>query len=504
MRVAVIGAGFSGIATTKYLIEFGHEVTTYEMNADVGGVWSAERRYPGVCTQNTASTYYLSDLPMPRHYPTWPSGEQVQSYLDSYVAKHRLLQYIHLNTTVLRAEPLPDEQGWALTVRPTDAPDSTPTVESYDHLVVCNGTFSQPNVPSFTGQDAFKRAGGQIFHSSSMRSGIKTVQGKHTVVIGYGKSSCDVANALEEASASTTLVARRLIWKLPRKIYGLPYQYLLLTRFGESLFQYIRPNPVEYFLNSGHGVWIRNTMLSTLQALVTSQLGLGKIGLLPEGKFEDIARATISLSTEGFYQKVADKKINVVRDCQISSLGQNHQGDPVALLTGGQTIPCDVLVCATGFRQRANFLPDDMQRSLCDAEGNWLLHRHILPIGIPNLTFNGYNSSLFCPTSSEAAAIWIVAYLDGQIQLPDEATQRQTAEAKLQWMEERAKGKHACGTNLVPFSLHSIDDILDDVGINITPWARLRQWLLPVRPADYTNLAVQMHRRMSAKKGKTF
>ena len=77
MHIAVIGAGFSGITTTKYLTEFGHTVTTFEMNAGVGGVWSPERRYPGVATQNTKDTYYLSDMPMPRDYPTWPSGQQV-------------------------------------------------------------------------------------------------------------------------------------------------------------------------------------------------------------------------------------------------------------------------------------------------------------------------------------------------------------------------------------------------------------------------------------------
>lgn len=501
MRIAVVGAGFSGITTTKYLVEFGHEVTAFEMNPDVGGVWAANRRYPGVCTQNSKETYYLSDMPMPKEFPTWPSGAQVQEYLQGYVAKHGLDRHIQLNTTIVKAERGSTGRGWVLTLRPTDAGDaSLERQESFDHLVVCNGTFNQPHVPNFDGQDAFAKAGGQVLHSSQMPNGLKTAKDKHAIVIGYGKSSCDVANALEETAASTTLVARRLIWKLPRKIYGLPYQYLLLTRFGESLFQYLRPGPVEYFLNSGHGVWLRNSLLSTLQALVTSQLGLGKIGLLPPGKFEDIARATVSLSTEGFYQKVAEKKISVVRDCQISSLGKNEAGEPVAHLSNGETLPCDLVVCATGFQQRATFLPPDVQRRLVDEQGNWLLHRHILPIGVPDLTFNGYNSSLFCPTSSEAAAIWIVAYLDGQLALPDDAAQRQAAEEKLQWMDERSKGKHARGTNLVPFSLHSIDDILEDVGINITPWARLRQWLLPVRPADYTVLAQRMHARMRVRR----
>lgn len=493
MRIAVVGAGFSGISTLKYLREFGHSVTVFEKNEDVGGVWSAARRYPGVATQNSKDTYYLSDMPMPKHYPTWPSDEQVQNYLEAYVAKHNLGPNIQLRTTVVRTEKA--RKGWSVTVQ---REGSESTTDRYDHLVVCNGTFSLPNVPSFDGQDDFRAAGGHIFHSSDMRNGLETVRDKKVVVIGYGKSSCDVANALSETASSTTLVARRLIWKIPRKICGLPYQYLFLTRLGESLFEYIRPGPVERFLNSGCGVWLRAGMLASIQALVTSQLSLEKLGLVPPGRFEDIARATISLSTEGLYQKVADGKISVLRDCHIQSLGKDAEGRPTAFLNNGEAIPCDMVVCATGFQQRASFLPEDVQRSMLDDEGNWLLHRHILPIGIPDLTFNGYNSSLFCPTSCEAAALWIVAHLDGQIALPDEETQRRIAREKLDWMEERGKGKHAKGTNLVPFSLHSIDDILDDVGINVTQWARFRQWLLPVRPADYTNLSREMHRRISS------
>lgn len=45
-RVAIIGAGFSGLTTTKYLIDFGHQVQIFELSADIGGVWSASRFYP--------------------------------------------------------------------------------------------------------------------------------------------------------------------------------------------------------------------------------------------------------------------------------------------------------------------------------------------------------------------------------------------------------------------------------------------------------------------------
>lgn len=44
-------------------------------------MWSRTRRYPGVTTQSPKAQYSLSDFPMPKSYPEWPSGAQVQAHL---------------------------------------------------------------------------------------------------------------------------------------------------------------------------------------------------------------------------------------------------------------------------------------------------------------------------------------------------------------------------------------------------------------------------------------
>ena len=89
MRVAIIGAGVAGLATAKVLKQAGHEVVVYDKTPDVGGVWSRTRRYPGLTTQSPKAQYSLSDFPMPRDYPEWPTGAQVQAYLAAYAAPLR-------------------------------------------------------------------------------------------------------------------------------------------------------------------------------------------------------------------------------------------------------------------------------------------------------------------------------------------------------------------------------------------------------------------------------
>ncbi|MEO5876837.1 MAG: NAD(P)/FAD-dependent oxidoreductase [Streptosporangiaceae bacterium] len=473
MKIAVIGAGFAGLSAAKVLREFDHEVVVFEKAPDVGGVWSATRRYPGLRTQNNKGTYAFSDLPMPRDYPEWPSGEQVQRYLESYVEKFGLAPLLRLSTEVTRVAR--GEDGWAVT--------AAGATESFDHLIVANGIFSEPFIPPFEGAEALAAAGGRILAAGDFQD-LADATGKHVIVVGYGKSACDVAVEIGRVAASTTVVARGLLWKMPRKIKGvLNYKYLLLTRMGEGLFRYIKPVGVEKFLH-GRGDGVRRGMLGSVAAVTTKQLKLPGLGLVPGGAFEDIARSTVSLVTEGFFEAVADGRITVARDTTITRFLEKD-GAPHAELADGTVVRADLVVCATGFRQVVPFLDDEVMRKLTDERGNFQLYRQILPHDVPNLTFAGYNSSFFSPLSAEMSALWIASHLAGLHSVPPVEERRRLVAERLAWMEERTHGRHARGTNIVPFSMHNIDEVLDELGLNVGRATKARQWLLPVAPGSY-------------------
>ena len=111
-KVGIIGAGFAGLSTAKVLRAFGFEVTVFEKEPDVGGVWAASRRYPGLTTQNPRTTYALSDFPMPASYPEWPSGQQVQAYLQSYAEHFGLVPFLRMSTTGLTAQAQGAASAW--------------------------------------------------------------------------------------------------------------------------------------------------------------------------------------------------------------------------------------------------------------------------------------------------------------------------------------------------------------------------------------------------------
>lgn len=479
MRVAVIGAGVAGLTTAKVLLQAGHDVTVVDRTPDVGGVWSATRRYPGLTTQSPKRQYSLSDFPMPADYPEWPTGAQVQAYLAAYADHFGV--HPRLDTEVTAAVAGPDG-GWSLDLRCADAV----TTESFDRLVVANGVFCEPAVPDYPGHDAFTAAGGRLCAGTDLHDA-EEARGRHVLVVGYGKSACDVTVPISEVAASTDVIARQMLWKVPRRIAGvLNFKMLLLTRMGEALFRYIRLRGLERFLH-GPGDGMRRRMLNSIGTVSVRQFGLARLGLVPAGGMEDIVRGAIGLVTEGFFEGVAAGTIVVHRDRTITRL-LARDGAPHAELSDGTVLPADLVVCATGFTQGVPFLDAAVQARLFDGRGNFLLHRQIRPLGVPGLYFNGYNSSFFSPLNAEMAAVWIAADVAGAVDLPDEETMRRGVVEQLAFMDGATDAHHCRGTKIIPFSMHNVDEVLGDLGVDIPARVRASHWLNPVDPAAYRRI----------------
>ena len=159
---------------------------------------------------------YLSEMPMPASYPDWPSGPQVQAYLDSYVDRFDLRRHINVNTEVIEAVQDDTSKRWTVTTRPCDGNrrpllGAATTSKTFDILLVCNGTFSDGMVPDYTGLAEFTEAGGKLVHTSDFLDA-EEARGKNVIIVGYGKSACDSAVALSQIAASTvSLVMRSML-----------------------------------------------------------------------------------------------------------------------------------------------------------------------------------------------------------------------------------------------------------------------------------------------------
>ena len=229
---------------------------------------------------------------------------------------------------------------------------------------------------------------------------------------------------------------------------------------------------------------MRNTLISILRSLTVHQFRLKALRLIPDGAFEDIARSTVSLTTDNFFEYVESGDIKVLRDQRVHRYGIKN--DEVGVYLGDETfLPADTVIFGTGWRQEVNFLEPTIREQVLDEEGNFLLYNCVLPLNVQGLAFCGYNSSFFSPLSAEIAALWIATYLDGGLGLPSPEVMEELTRSRLAWMAERTDGRHAKGANIIPFSMRQIDDLLADMGLRISMLQRLREWIRPIRPGDY-------------------
>lgn len=205
-RVAIVGAGFSGLCMAARLTQAGVPYVIYEKQDDVGGVWWSNR-YPGAGVDTPSYLYSLSFAPYPwRHY--YAARAEVHEYLRHIADTFDIRPNVRLNTEVLRAEFDDIEQRWVLDIR-----DEQGAVEQVvaNALVSGVGIFNPPTIPDIAGLDAFA---GPHFHTAEWPDGVD-LTGKRVAVVGNGASAMQTVPAIAEAVESLVVLQRSPHWIAP-------------------------------------------------------------------------------------------------------------------------------------------------------------------------------------------------------------------------------------------------------------------------------------------------
>uniref|UniRef100_A0A8C9W1T5 Flavin-containing monooxygenase n=1 Tax=Scleropages formosus TaxID=113540 RepID=A0A8C9W1T5_SCLFO len=236
-RVAVIGAGSSGLTCIKCCLEEGLEPVCFESSDDIGGLWrfkeipEPERSstYRSLVTNTSKEMMCFSDLPMPAHFPNFMHNSQLLQYLQLYAAHFNLLQHIHFQTTVLSVKQSPDfacSGQWEVL---TEDRDGLKKIHIFDAVLVCTGHYTKPVMPlkDFPGFETFK---GEYCHSSEYKDP-EPYKGKKVVVVGIGNSGADIAVELSRVAKKTFVSTRQGAWVIRRTSHkGCPFDITAFTR----------------------------------------------------------------------------------------------------------------------------------------------------------------------------------------------------------------------------------------------------------------------------------
>ncbi|WP_285034340.1 NAD(P)-binding domain-containing protein [Mycolicibacterium sp. lyk4-40-TYG-92] len=223
-KVAVIGAGISGLTTGKNLGDYGIDYTVYESGDRVGGNWAFKNSnghssaYRSLHIDTSKEGLRFRDFAISKAYPDFPHHTQVQQYLEDYCLAFNIKRHIRFETPVKHARRLPGG-GWELT---TAAGES----DLYDALVVANGHHWDPRYAEFPGEFT-----GEQMHSHYYidPSDPKDLRGKRILVVGIGNSASDITSELSQKSNRNQvfLSTRSGAWVVPKYLMGVPVDQLL-------------------------------------------------------------------------------------------------------------------------------------------------------------------------------------------------------------------------------------------------------------------------------------
>jgi cation diffusion facilitator CzcD-associated flavoprotein CzcO len=216
-RYCIIGAGYAGNGVAKALTDAGIAYDQLERNDYIGGNW-ADGVYDSTHIISSRDTTQYGDFPMPRHYPDYPSRDEVLRYLNDYVDRFGLRERIEFGTEVTTARPLDPTgvSGWHVEVKPTGDPEAPAEARDYAGVIVANGHHWDKRYPDYPGEFT-----GRTIHSKDYKR-TSDLDGDRILVVGGGNSACDIAVEAAQAFGHAEISMRRGYWFLPKSFLGIP------------------------------------------------------------------------------------------------------------------------------------------------------------------------------------------------------------------------------------------------------------------------------------------
>ncbi|GBB84739.1 hypothetical protein RclHR1_11300008 [Rhizophagus clarus] len=199
-RVAIIGAGPSGLVAAKSAIECGLNPVVFEQASTYGGIWRPRVQGGFIWNNMHANlSYYcgmFSDYSWNNEADCFPSQQAIYEYLGKYIDEFKLKSYLRFNTSVISIKK--HENIWQVD-RLEGGENKT---EEFEYIIVATGIFTEPYVPDIKGSEEFE---GEVLHSKEYDVP-NNFRNKKVVVIGGAFSGAEIS-----AEIATTTLPEKVI-----------------------------------------------------------------------------------------------------------------------------------------------------------------------------------------------------------------------------------------------------------------------------------------------------
>jgi cation diffusion facilitator CzcD-associated flavoprotein CzcO len=341
-RVAIVGAGFGGIAAGVYLRRAGIETfTIYESSTGIGGTWW-DNTYPGA-EVDVGSHLYCFSFKSYDWSRTHARQAELQRYLEETVDEQGLRPHLRLGVTVDSATWDDDRHVWSVQL-------ADGTVDECHAVISAVGFLNVPRYPTWPGLERFE---GPAFHTARWEHE-HDLTGKVVAVVGTGSTATQVVPAIQPSVGKLYVFQREPGWVLPKGERDLSEDER--ARFGSTWRRRRERLRLKYLLERnllGGAIWHPGSK----QQQAREGLCRRYIGRQFEARPDLAAAVTPSYPYPGkrpifastFYPALKQANVELVAKA-VASMTPNGIVD-----ADGTEREIDVLVLATGF-QPANYL----------------------------------------------------------------------------------------------------------------------------------------------------
>lgn len=220
-QVAIIGAGFGGLAMAIRLLQANiHDFIILEKADDVGGTWR-ENQYPGAACDVQSHMYSLSFAPKTDWSKRYAEAPEIFDYIQDLITDYNLKKYIKFNQEVVTTKYDEQALNWKL-----DLKDGTQIEAQF--IVFASGPLHVAQIPKIKGIEKFK---GKVFHSSHWDHDYN-LNDKSVASIGTGGSAIQYIPEIAPKVKQLYVLQRTPAWVIPRdeRAYN-PLDKKLFNRF---------------------------------------------------------------------------------------------------------------------------------------------------------------------------------------------------------------------------------------------------------------------------------
>lgn len=444
-KVAIIGAGPSGIAAAKYVIWhiflYGRvnlprklilsrseiDITIYEQRSNVGGIWNPDSLAPAHDVELFPSPIYEAlesnltkevmmyhDFAFQKDCHLYPDTKQILAYLTRYAEGVKGLVRFRRKVLAISPAEYNDSHRCQWRVRSHGLADNTQTEQLYDAVVVANGRHNLPFVPRYQGAEEWGKALPEsVMHANTFKGPDKFVNkvippkssaescawlilAKKVVLVGYSSSGVDIAEVIAPVCLQPIIVCKRSL----------------------------------------------------------------KAG------FDTIDETGIQLRFRP----------------QISEM--DHTSRTVYFEDGSSETGIDLVVFCTGYRCHYPFLTSLPGFEAGSDQGNVPMYKHMIMISHPTLAILGVPTRIIAFPFAESQASLLAAFWSGKIHLPSQTEMEAEVAQNVEEHGEKSRAYHAFGSQRELRYLDQIRDLLSTQLSSADPlvppsWSSRKRWLRP-------------------------